>query len=280
MTIIPHAIPHAIYPRPAIRSRADRPRTGLTLIELLVVFSVIAILMSLLFGVINTVRRSARQTVCMSNLRQWGLAIGGYATDHRNSIPMSFLPGRSIAPSIGLVGPSVDLGQLNVGNMTDYLVELSKLNVNTWRDPGVWNCPDWYGRSRVLDLNHVTGGDDSDYLMIGYSYYGEVNHWIPDSVPTDRTDLMDRRLEPNRLLMTDVVWWWVGPYSTGTPTPFNMNHATAGSPAALANFRGQNRLFGDGRVEWRQSSAFDLAGMNAVDPAVRRTTSVHGRFYY
>ena len=53
-----------------------------TLIELLVVIAIIAILAAILFPVFAKVREKARQTACMSNLRQVGLGALQYAQDN------------------------------------------------------------------------------------------------------------------------------------------------------------------------------------------------------
>ncbi|MCE5240984.1 DUF1559 domain-containing protein [bacterium] len=62
-------------------------RRGFTLIELLVVIAIIAILAAILFPVFAKAREKARQTSCLSNLKQWGLAAMQYAQDFDERLP-------------------------------------------------------------------------------------------------------------------------------------------------------------------------------------------------
>lgn len=66
-----------------LRKRQD----GFTLIELLVVVSTIALLVGILVPVLGEARAAANATVCLSNMRQMGLATTSYATDNKSMLP-------------------------------------------------------------------------------------------------------------------------------------------------------------------------------------------------
>jgi len=61
-------------------------RRGFTLIELLVVIAIIAILAAILFPVFAKAREKARQSSCLSNIKQISLGILQYAQDYDEKI--------------------------------------------------------------------------------------------------------------------------------------------------------------------------------------------------
>ncbi len=66
-------------------------RRGFTLIELLVVIAIIAILAAILFPVFARAREKARQSSCLSNTKQIGLAFLSYAQDCDERYPPYWL---------------------------------------------------------------------------------------------------------------------------------------------------------------------------------------------
>ncbi len=74
-------------------------RKGFTLIELLVVIAIIAILAAILFPVFARAREKARQSSCLSNVKQLMLAIMMYAQDYDETLPYASAWGEAATPS-------------------------------------------------------------------------------------------------------------------------------------------------------------------------------------
>ena len=67
-------------------------QNGFTLVELLVVIAIIGILAALLLPALERSKLSAQRSVCMSNLKQIGMAVKLYAGDHDDTLPGANTP--------------------------------------------------------------------------------------------------------------------------------------------------------------------------------------------
>jgi prepilin-type N-terminal cleavage/methylation domain-containing protein len=132
-----------------VRRSAAGVFIGFTLIELLVVISIIALLAAILLPVFFSVRGKARQTVCVSNLHQIGMAISLYAQDADDLYPYGN-------------DPSDTNTQPNIWLNTPYYAQVTTMEpLNTILMPYVgskdlWHCPSDSGYHE-LDISDYEG---------------------------------------------------------------------------------------------------------------------------
>ncbi|GAB4453180.1 MAG: hypothetical protein OHK0029_05460 [Armatimonadaceae bacterium] len=133
-------------------------RTGFTLIELLVVIAIIAILAAILFPVFAQARAKARQTSCLSNMRQNGIGIMMYAQDYDEILPG--IDGRAS-------GQGLPLGFLDPAAPRNWCVTIQPYIKNF----DIYICPQVVPRSSAgtstWDERVQPGGRSVSYLLNG-----------------------------------------------------------------------------------------------------------------
>ena len=124
-------------------------RRGFTLIELLVVIAIIAILAAILFPVFARAREKARQTSCLSNVKEIMLGVLMYAQDYDETLPRMRTTN---GPFNWVVWPSAVVPYIQ----NDQIWVCPSHRFNHCSTPGAWAYVQWH-----------------DYFPISYSY----NNW-------------------------------------------------------------------------------------------------------
>jgi len=126
-----------------------RVRGGFTLIELLVVIAIIAILAAILFPVFAKAREKARQTSCLSNLKQIGSAMMMYTQDYDESL----FPYRNNPPA---ASPALNpfASDPNVGSSAKRPIFYNQLLETYIKNYDVWKCPSNPSAFVNVDPNH------------------------------------------------------------------------------------------------------------------------------
>ncbi len=266
-------------------------KKGFTLIELLVVIAIIAILAAILFPVFAKAREKARQTSCLSNLKQIGTATAMYVQDYDET----FYPHR-MNSGVGS-NPFFQSGQYPSisGSAQNKVFWISLLNPYT-KNNQIFVCPSnsggWFGANAdgvkcgASDNNKAAGCG-------GIGYGGQNSYGHNDTYMSPAGQYSDVNGNPGGVnlagvprvasivLVTDATYYGVAADVSNQSGLLNTAHCTDGSCAAetnLANgFGGQYvnywRNIGNAKWSWNGGAAMAPDPQASIDAGQARHSS-------
>ena len=147
---------------PSAAGTSARRRSAFTLIELLVVIAIIAILAAILFPVFAQARDKARQTACLSNMKQMGLGFMMYVQDFDETFP----------------GNLQCMPPINGGSTSDTRVPFDRQIFPYTKNDQIFTCPsDHENRAAASNggLHFWDGSYRARAIPRSYSYVGTID---------------------------------------------------------------------------------------------------------
>jgi prepilin-type processing-associated H-X9-DG protein/prepilin-type N-terminal cleavage/methylation domain-containing protein len=213
-------------------------QAAFTLVELLVVISILSIMAAMLLPVLGKAREAARETVCLSQLKQHYIPISGYCDDYRGTMFNGFAPDE---------GSGLNVWQ-------------SKLvTLNYWDGGGKVQIRGYINNSirTMYAMSICPSATPHDEGSFGTDYSG---NWyvMPSKNNTDgRPNGNLYRMAPNTILLYD-----------GTGVVGYPGTLTGGRARCRHNNR-MNVLWADGHVDGQQAANVDTMtyGTKYITPA-------------
>ncbi len=244
-------------------------KKGFTLIELLVVIAIIAILAAILFPVFAQAREKARQTNCLSNMKNIGTAIILYIDDNHETYPQAY------------------------GAATQYEVCFWTGKIFPYvKDWKMYYCPSHYysydGSITAAFAGYGQPSQGNNALGGGYTENGDV---LTDNRAGNVAPLKAARVkspsnvvsvyEGSNWMMNDAAWANLGSYGCYLPGTYlanNVDRSNVLSGDALSDYNngrhneGINLVYCDGHAGFEKSATV-FSWMNTTSKNPMRPTT-------
>lgn len=255
----------------------SRKQRAFTLIELLVVIAIIAVLFTIIFSAVKSVRRAAKKAVCMNNLRQFCAADICHLADTGEFPPMDSLVPSSITPKhLEIIGRYLKS-------------EVPKGLPAKW--PKRAQQPQWMNCPFATMSGYAEGATMGGGVYTGYLYVGGIEDSrmvkMKLATLTDPEHSAPRTGYRRGVLWADIL----GEFKIADPRRYECFHCE--SVTRYKDFRfkkeeieGIHRAWSDGSVEWVPVKEFQLGKLDHVSSDNHDTSPslqikhTLGNFYY
>ena len=159
-----------------MNSNRINKKCGFTLIELLVVIAIIGLLASLLLPALTRAKAKAKETACLNNLKQIGIAVMLYADDSKGILPDAEpLPSQPLDPADPMP------------RISEVLASQLGATASQTNSSAVFRCPSdnqgWFEKEgSSYEWNYVYSGKNLNDLKAGGRFRG--------GIPTEKAILM------------------------------------------------------------------------------------------
>ncbi len=238
---------------------SHRPHKAFTLIELLVVISIIALLVGILLPALSSARKVAKELTCLSNVRQFGLAMFSAEVDYGKFLPVDARPNGA---GNGALDPNYQKAiwyenLTSMGYIGDPLGDFSS-----------WICPVVRDTERLGGFGSTSLSDDNPGLSYGYNgHLGGFIGWNAAPNAVARPLALSDVDEPSKtILLSDRETIWrlftnninryvfrVDGTEQGDATDLYVSHPDPGSPVNPNT--NQKDIFGTTNMAFTDGSA-------------------------